>query len=656
VIDRRRLLLNGASLIAATMAGAALDHGARAEAVRSQVAEEVVAWLKANVLPLASVEPGSPFHDLAPLHAMLSKARIVSLGEATHGTREFFKLKHRLIEYCVTELGFTIIGFEASYGQTLPVNDYVLNGKGSAADVVAGMGFWTWNTEEVAALVEWVRAWNRTNERKVKFYGFDMQDGPSELLYLLAYLERVAPELAAESERSLAPYASPYTSDFSFLSAAVQETISAQVKTVLRAFAAQRTHWVDQEGEHEWHLARLSAIVLEQAVRDSIENTKGYTFRDLCMANNVRALLDAEGPGAKAVLWAHNAHVQRLPLFGSTMMGSVLREAYGAESVNVGFAFNRGSFQALTHPNGGLRSQVVGPAPDGYVDAVLALTGIPLLALDLTRVPPDGAVASWMASNPKQRSIGAGFSPEIEHDGDVAGDPHANFDVLLFVESTTAARRQKRGGSSGMPVVPLLVTESNEKPTNLALAGDATPHGWVQTDFSDNPFVVALSDDASPSGRRAVRFARADTLFSWGVGALTQSFPAAPWRGRRLIFSAAMRAEAARIGTGAQLAVMVWPKQCAEGAAARAILALQPDGMVRSSRWMRRSVAVDIPADAERLQVILVATGNGVHWFSDLDLEAPGLAHDGNTHFTPRLVRPVPATNLLSRSLPLLDR
>jgi erythromycin esterase len=629
MIDRRRLLLNGTALIAVATSGMALAEGTPAEAAMgSKVTLEIVAGLKANALPLATVGPGSPFHDLAPLRSILSKARIVSLGEATHGTREFFQLKHRLIEYCVSELGFTIIGFEASYGTTLAVNDYVLDGTGKATDVVAGMGFWTWNTEEVAALVEWVRAWNGANERKVKFYGLDMQDGPSELLYLLAYLERVAPELATDSERSLAPLASPYTNDLSYLSGAAQETISLQIKTVIGAFSAQRARWVAQAGESEWHLARLSAIVLQQAVRDAIENPKGHTFRDQCMADNVRALLDAEGPGAKAVLWAHNAHVQRLPFVGSTMMGSVLRAAYGAESVNVGFAFNQGSFQALTYPSGELRSQVVGPAPDGYVDAVLAQTGIPLLALDLRHVPDNGPVASWMASKPKQRLIGAAFGPDIEHNGDMAGDPRDNFDVLVFVESTTAARRQKSRVSSGMPPAPFVVTQLNEKPSNLALAGDETPHGWVQTDFSSHPFVVALSDDASPSGGRAASLARADTLFPWGVGALTQNFPAAPWRGRRLIFSAALRAEAARIGNGAQLAVMVWSKQNAEGPAAPSILALQPHGMVRSSRWTRRSVAVDIPADAERVQIILAATGNGVHCFSDLELGTSGSAQD----------------------------
>src|SRR5262249_4082505 len=141
--------------------------------------------------------------DLEQLRPLIGNARVVSLGEATHGTREFFQLKHRLMEYCISQLGFTVIGFEADYGAALAVNDYVLHGHGNARDAAPGMGFWIWDTEEVVALIEWVRGWNLTHDRKVKFYGFDMQSAAASMVHLLAYLERVAPELATQSDRIL---------------------------------------------------------------------------------------------------------------------------------------------------------------------------------------------------------------------------------------------------------------------------------------------------------------------------------------------------------------------------------------------------------------------------------------------------------------------
>src|SRR5262245_11172901 len=221
MMNRRGLLLGGTALAAAvTFSGAAF---AIRNSEDTRASDEVVAWFKANALPIATAGPGSEMHDIESTRAIIGNARIVSLGEATHGTREFFQLKHRLMEYCVSQLGFTIIAFEADYGATLAVNDYVLHGKGTAADVVAGMGFQIWDTEEVVALVEWVRAWNLANERKVKFYGFDMQSAAAATLHLLAYLERVAPELADASARDLAPLAARYTRELPLLPEAMQQ-------------------------------------------------------------------------------------------------------------------------------------------------------------------------------------------------------------------------------------------------------------------------------------------------------------------------------------------------------------------------------------------------------------------------------------------------
>jgi erythromycin esterase len=116
-----------------------------AKAVEERSAmDEALGWIRANAIAIATVKAGSGFADLAPLRARIADKRIVSLGEATHGTREFFQLKHRLLEYCVCELGFRVFCIEANYPESLRVNDYVLHGKGSAADALAGMRFWTW--------------------------------------------------------------------------------------------------------------------------------------------------------------------------------------------------------------------------------------------------------------------------------------------------------------------------------------------------------------------------------------------------------------------------------------------------------------------------------------------------------------------------------
>src|SRR5262245_8464119 len=340
MINRRRWLLGGTAVAAVLAAPPIALHAVAArQPAHRPVSDDVVAWVKDNAVPLATAEPGSSGADLASLRAMMGDARVVAMGEATHGTREFFQLKHRVIEYCVTELGFNIIAFEALYGSTLAVNDYVLGGKGSATEALArGLRLDFWNTEEVLALVEWVRAWNARHDRKVKFYGFDMQWAPPAARHLVDYLRQVAPDLAAASEVPLAPLLCNERlgcSEVRALAGAARVAILTCVKTILSAFDAARVPWINRSSDLEWHLARLSAVNIEQNVRAPAgSHYQMFTWRDRCMADNVRGVLEAEGPHAKVLLWAHNAHVQRARyVFGARMMGGFLHSAFGAQQV-----------------------------------------------------------------------------------------------------------------------------------------------------------------------------------------------------------------------------------------------------------------------------------------------------------------------------------
>ena len=144
--------------------------------VLSAVAQDpVVGWIKSQAVPLKTVAAGNGFADMAPLKKMIGDARIVALGEATHGTREFFQLKHRMLEFLATEMGFTIFSIEANMPEAYRINDYVLTGAGDPAELLRGMYFWTWDTEEVLELIRWMRRYNEAGKGKLEFTGFDMQ-------------------------------------------------------------------------------------------------------------------------------------------------------------------------------------------------------------------------------------------------------------------------------------------------------------------------------------------------------------------------------------------------------------------------------------------------------------------------------------------------
>jgi erythromycin esterase len=575
--------------------------------------DEALRWIRATAIPIATVEAGNGFADLAPLRGFIGDARILSLGEATHGTREFFQLKHRLLEFCVSELGFTIFAIEASYPECLRINDYVLHGTGDPAEALAGTHFWTWDTEEVLALIQWMRAWNQSHEHQIKFYGFDMQYPLEAALGVLDYLRRVAPDLAAASETPLWPISDEFSLDrCHLLPAATRDSALGCIARIREAFGRERAAWVAATGEPAWKAAQLQATVFDQSARFRFFLFAGNgVSRDVAMAENVAALLDAEGVDAKAVLWAHNGHVAKEQLDEEMMpivtMGRRLHELFGRHHRVIGFAFNQGSFQAIQR-DAGLMDHTVPPAPEGSLDRVLADAGIPAFLIDLSTAPA-GSVSEWLASRPLSRSIGAMYSADDAHEFLEAGDPWRAYDMLAFIERTTAARPVKPPS----PRAPR--REPAPAPVNLDLEGSGSvPDGWsFVTTSGAHEHRIAMSEQGSPAGQRCIEIARPPGPWRWGDGRLEQAFLADGWHGKRLRLSGAIRAQVPGPGSGAQLYIET------RGNAPSAIAMV--DQPVRSPQWARYTVELEVPQDAYSIIMGIAFAGDGAAWFGDLALE-----------------------------------
>src|SRR5205807_2448280 len=138
-------------------------------------------------IPLKSVQAGNGFDDLESFGRLLNGVRIVGMGEPTHGTREAFLFKHRMFEYLAERKGYRVLGIEASFPDCLPIEKYIQTGEGEAVAVVHGQGFWTWDSEELLGLVQWMRAYNQSHADRVHFVGFDMQAEASAYARAAAY-------------------------------------------------------------------------------------------------------------------------------------------------------------------------------------------------------------------------------------------------------------------------------------------------------------------------------------------------------------------------------------------------------------------------------------------------------------------------------------
>lgn len=427
------------------------DQTVNLEVVRRGPApDDVVAWVKRRAIALKTPEAEQGFEDMRPLRKIVGKARVVALGEATHGTREFFQLKHRILEFLVETMGFTVFAIEANWPESLAINDYVLHGKGNAKEALAGIYFWTWNTEEVLELIEWMRRYNadRKHKRKIKFCGFDMQTTIVAAREALAYLDKVDPEYAKTVDSLLDPLKSPQAGDaYKAMPQEARTALGDGIDKMLERLDARRRRYVSSSSERGWVLGRQHAVILRQAVKMFAGEGRGFGARDEAMAANIEWILETEPPGTRVVAWAHNGHVSHDRQSGAAPMGSHLAESLGDKYVVFGFAFNQGSFQAIDWTRGrgkgrGLCEHTVGPAPPENLGALFARSGIPIFVLDLRKIPERGTLAKWLGAPRPMRSIGAVFSGEENMSYPIVLGQH--FDAMVFVDKTTRARPVKR--------------------------------------------------------------------------------------------------------------------------------------------------------------------------------------------------------------------
>ena len=166
--------------------------------------KDLTSELKQNIIPIETTKSESGFEDLMPLKEIFNNKKIIGMGEATHGTAEFFKMKHRMFEFLVEEMDYRVFAIEAEFGGSQIVNDYILNGKGSIDKSLEAMKFWTWDTKEVSEMIEWMKNYNDNTgyDDKIKFYGYDMQEIDSDIKYISNYLKKVDSPIKKEFEES----------------------------------------------------------------------------------------------------------------------------------------------------------------------------------------------------------------------------------------------------------------------------------------------------------------------------------------------------------------------------------------------------------------------------------------------------------------------
>jgi len=651
------LLLMG---VITTLTAAPAPEGSqtRAWAREQERRQAAIAWLDANAVRLKSVETGTGFEDLQPLKGWIGAAHIVALGEATHGTHEFFAMKRRPFEFLVEQMGFTVFAFEASQPELFDIDRYVLRGEGHARGALAGQYFWTWDTQEVLGLIEWMRAYNvdPAHTRKLHFYGFDMQSPVRAAKVAVEYVSRVSPQLGAEARIPLASVLDP------FLAAEVQELplepgdikpvveerkrlAKEAAERLLTDLDLHRAAYIAATGEDAWTLARQHARVLLQSLEMRLQSSLGHVnaFRDRAMADNVDWILQREGPGTRIALWAHNGHLARRRVPDSNTMGSYLSQRHSTDLFSIGFAFNQGGFQSRAMPvatDGELTTFFAAPSAADSLDGTLAAAGLTIAAINLRAVPRHGPAAEWFSEDHDARGYGGlvlanSVNPPVAPNRTPprpAQNYTPDFDSLVFIETTTAAHNNSVRNNVHY-ALPAPVNGSFEEGCG---AGTALP-GWTVDDHLAEFAFEISSVQGGTAGACSLRIRRLPGIrYGEVTRGVSQQIWAEPFRGQRLNLSAQIQEGLAPDGA-AYLWLRVTRPAVIDG---KNFVGLLRDSPVAyydfrvvkpaggSEGWQTYALNTDIPADAALISYGISMVGGGAVQLDNLILstDAAGAA------------------------------
>ena len=396
---------------------------------QSAINNKQAEWINNNCIPLNYVTAENGFDDLKAMKSLIGNARIVSLGECTHGSSEVFSMKHRMLEYLVKEKGFTIFSIEANMPEAYALNGYIIDGKGDPRKLMAGMYFWTWNTQEVLDMIQWMKKYNETATNKISFTGFDMQFADVSIKILRDYLTLHHPGFLSVLNEydSLSKHKQMKKNEgndnFKKLKVDAQILIDS-----LNAYKP-----VIYNKDFNW--AFQNTRILWQYASNHFSNPS----RDESMAENVKWILD-ENPLAKIVLWAHNGHIRKdKDGFEYKSMGEYLDKLYGKQMIAIGFATAEGTYTAVQRDGKkfiGLDSSNIILSKENSYESIFTTADTPDFLLDLRDIPKQEG-SGWISEKKFFRAVGALAMDKFQFTNI---NLTTHFDMIIFIRKTSASK------------------------------------------------------------------------------------------------------------------------------------------------------------------------------------------------------------------------
>ncbi len=419
-----------------------------------------------NLADAAESFPSIEAADLDPLMNRIGSARIVLLGESTHGSSEFYRMRERITRELIVKKGFRFVAVEADWPDAARVDHYVRHFQYPPSEWTAFARFptWMWRNTEVRDFVSWLRKHNGTVEKnaRVAFHGLDLYSLYDSIRSVLNYLDEVDPQsarVARERYGCLTPWQhDPATYGHAALTGSYP-ICEPDVVRALSDLQAKRRAYAEHDGERFLDAEQNARLVAnaERYYRTMYYGSRAsWNLRDTHMFETLKNLLAFHGAGSKAVVWAHNSHVgnaaaTEMAARGEHNIGQLCREQFAEAAYIVGFGTDSGTVAAASEWNGPIEVKDVRPALAGSYERLCHATGHARFMLGL-RGQPGLCGADGLGKERLERAIGVIYRPETERASHYfrANLPQ-QFDEYIWFDDTRAVTPLETAEIKGLP-------------------------------------------------------------------------------------------------------------------------------------------------------------------------------------------------------------
>lgn len=403
--------------------------------------------IEANAYPLETA------HDFDPLLEAIGDAKIVMLGEASHGTSEFYTTRAELTKRLIKEKGFTNIAVEGDWPSCREINRYIKgydHEEKEAEEVLQAFNrwpTWMWANKEIAALMKWLKSYNHSQEttQQIGFYGIDVYSLWESMDQVIEYLEKEEPEggnleLARQAFSCFEPF-NRQPDRYAMSSAFSQPCIDEVAKLLASINQDQNRFTSEQENNLNLKVNALVAQNAEDYYRTMVQdNAASWNIRDDHMVEAINEVLHYYGDDSKIIIWEHNTHIgdasaTEMTESGMTNVGEILRKQNKKEDVYaVGFGTHSGTVIAGDRWGAAWEKMNVPPAKKGSFEDALHQAG----AVDKLLIFNERN-RSLFREAIGHRAIGVVYHPEFESYGNYVSSRIADrYDAFVYLDKTTA--------------------------------------------------------------------------------------------------------------------------------------------------------------------------------------------------------------------------